>query len=224
MEVVTIQIWFHFDNFALSHQLPVLPPEIKVTCGSQNETVKIAGLGETTIIQDPAAKTFTWESWFPATKDPTWAHPHVHPPSVYVKNFTAWKDSGKPFRLIIIGDSWNVNVAATIEKFTYSERGGDVGTIHYSITCKEYKFITPRKLQQVQSTSVNAPQKAVMTVSSKPQRPNTREVPKEYRVKSGDTLSIIGRRFGIPWREIAAKNGIKAPYTIYANRTVLKLK
>lgn len=35
-----------------------------------------------------------------------------------------------------------------------------------------------------------------------------------YIVASGDTLSRIGARFGIPWRELAAANGIAAPWTI----------
>jgi len=43
-----------------------------------------------------------------------------------------------------------------------------------------------------------------------------------YKVKSGDTLSEIGARLGIDWREIAKLNGIKSPYPIYPGQ-VLKL-
>ncbi|GAU67696.1 N-acetylmuramoyl-L-alanine amidase [Streptomyces sp. NBRC 110611] len=35
-----------------------------------------------------------------------------------------------------------------------------------------------------------------------------------YTVKAGDTLSAVGRAHGVPWKEIAAANGIGAPYTI----------
>lgn len=38
---------------------------------------------------------------------------------------------------------------------------------------------------------------------------------KYYTVKSGDTLSGIGSRLGVNWRDIANKNGISSPYTIY---------
>lgn len=44
----------------------------------------------------------------------------------------------------------------------------------------------------------------------------------DYTVRSGDTLSGIGGRYGIDWRTIASINGIGAPYTIYPNQ-VLKL-
>lgn len=35
-----------------------------------------------------------------------------------------------------------------------------------------------------------------------------------YIVQKGDSLSKIGKKFGVKWRDIAAKNGIKFPWTI----------
>lgn len=43
-----------------------------------------------------------------------------------------------------------------------------------------------------------------------------------YTVKSGDTLSAIGKKLNIDWKVIAELNGIKSPYTIYAGQ-VLKI-
>lgn len=43
-----------------------------------------------------------------------------------------------------------------------------------------------------------------------------------YTVKSGDTLSEIGQKLGVDWKEIASLNGISAPYTIYPGQ-VLKI-
>lgn len=45
---------------------------------------------------------------------------------------------------------------------------------------------------------------------------------KTYKVVKGDTLSGIGQKTGKRWQDIAAVNGIKAPYTIYPNQ-ILKL-
>jgi lipoprotein NlpD len=39
-----------------------------------------------------------------------------------------------------------------------------------------------------------------------------------YRVRSGDTLHAIAFKFGLDWRNIAAWNGISAPYTIYPDQ------
>lgn len=41
-----------------------------------------------------------------------------------------------------------------------------------------------------------------------------------YTVRSGDCLSEIGERYGIDWRDIARKNGIGSPYTIYPGQVI----
>ena len=43
---------------------------------------------------------------------------------------------------------------------------------------------------------------------------------KTYTVKSGDTLSGIGAKLGVNWKDIAAKNGISSPYTIYPGQVL----
>lgn len=42
-----------------------------------------------------------------------------------------------------------------------------------------------------------------------------------YSVQSGDTLSLIGSRFGVSWKSIATYNGISSPYTIYVGEVLL---
>lgn len=42
-----------------------------------------------------------------------------------------------------------------------------------------------------------------------------------HTVVRGDTLSAIGKRYGVPWRDIAGKNGIKAPWIIRAGDVLL---
>ncbi len=43
-----------------------------------------------------------------------------------------------------------------------------------------------------------------------------------YKVQPGDSLSLIGEKLGLDWREIASLNGISSPYIIYTGQ-VLKL-
>ncbi len=47
--------------------------------------------------------------------------------------------------------------------------------------------------------------------------------PDSYRVKRGDTLLEVARRFGMGWQRLAALNGIQYPYVIYTGQ-VLRLK
>ena len=44
---------------------------------------------------------------------------------------------------------------------------------------------------------------------------------KAYTVKSGDTLSVIGQKLGVNWKDIASKNGISSPYTIYPGQKLI---
>lgn len=44
-----------------------------------------------------------------------------------------------------------------------------------------------------------------------------------YTVVKGDTLSGIGRKLGTRWQDIAERNGIAAPYTIYTARRLVAL-
>ena len=42
-----------------------------------------------------------------------------------------------------------------------------------------------------------------------------------YTVVSGDTLSGIGQKLGLNWKDIASKNGISSPYTIYPGQKLV---
>ena len=44
---------------------------------------------------------------------------------------------------------------------------------------------------------------------------------KKYVVVKNDTLSGIGKRFGVNWRDIAKDNGIETPYTIYPGQYLI---
>jgi LysM repeat protein len=44
--------------------------------------------------------------------------------------------------------------------------------------------------------------------------------PQVYVVEPGDTLAKVGKKLGIDWREIAAKNGLGYPYIIYTGQVL----
>lgn len=52
--------------------------------------------------------------------------------------------------------------------------------------------------------------------------PTPPPAPRTYTVVSGDSLSSIGSKTGVPWATIASLNGINSPYVIYIGQ-VLKL-
>lgn len=54
--------------------------------------------------------------------------------------------------------------------------------------------------------------------SSSAPAPSQPQGSSNYIVVRGDTLSGIGKKLGINWKDIASYNGITSPYTIYVNQ------
>ena len=140
------QFWLSNNAGKDKMQLPVLPEQITITHDSQNESVFVAGLGEVTFIQDPTAEAYEWNSWFPAV-----AHQGMNirkkklkKPQEYVDKIEEWIASKKPIKFSITGTK--IKTFCSIEKWNYYERGGDPGTLYYTITLKEYREIKVRKL------------------------------------------------------------------------------
>lgn len=207
------QMWITHNGEKEKMQIPVLPEQFNIQNGSNNDSINIAGLGEIVIMQNRPAYQFTFSSFFPAKK-----YPGVSPtasPLTFVEKILKWKASDKPVHFIIT--NCKIDKYCTIENFQYYEKGGDVGTIYYSITLKEYREITVRQVKVKIET-----QKA--TVTPKTERVNNTTKAKTYTVKRGDCLWNIAKAQlgnGSRWKEIYNLNkGVigSNPNLIYAGQ------
>ncbi|MCO5387791.1 MAG: LysM peptidoglycan-binding domain-containing protein [Desulfosporosinus sp.] len=91
------------------------------------------------------------------------------------------------------------------------ELRGFEGDIYYTVMLKEDRKIVPR---QIDVAVVGATIQAVSTVGpeNRPAVASTTVSPATYTVVSGDSLSLIGKRLGIPWSTIYANNkGVVGP-------------
>ncbi|MFD1135576.1 LysM peptidoglycan-binding domain-containing protein [Paenibacillus urinalis] len=113
-----------------------------------------------------------------------------------------WQRSGKPVRFIVTNTP--INLAVTIRSFTYEERGGEPGDIYYTLTLKEYVFVSFRKTSDTTAKSTSS-----ATKKAEKQRPNEKTTPKSYTIKSGDSLWKIAQKVyknGDDWRKIYDAN------------------
>ena len=143
------EIWLTYDTYRETIQIPVNPPELKVSSGSQNESYNVLNLGEVTVFQKPKAAVFIFESFFPKLPGP---YLDISPdklwePQLYIDRIDLWRVGYHPVRFIVTDSE--INTLCSIEDFSWSERGGDVGTIYYSLTLKEYPVLTPRVLKNI---------------------------------------------------------------------------
>ena len=144
------EFWMSNDTGNSKFMFPVLPEQIKITCDNGNETVSVAGLGEVTIIQDPSAKVFEFQSHFPAV-----VHQGIQAtirnkqslllkPQEYVDLIEQWIASRKPVKFTVTDPK--IGLFCSIENFTYHEQGGDPGTLYFNIKLKEYREVKVRKI------------------------------------------------------------------------------
>ena len=211
------EIWLTHNGETEKIRLPVLPEVINIKKGAMNTSVKIQGLGEVVIKQDPAAVIISFSSFFPATHFPGVQVKDLTPPSDLKDKITIWQKSTKPVHLVVT--STTITLFVTIEDFTYFERGGDVGTLHYTLTLKEYREVSARQ--------VTVEDKVAKLPASVPTRVDNRAPEKTHTVVKGDNLWTIAAKTlgnGSRYTEIFELNQdiIKNANLIYPGQ-VLKL-
>lgn len=183
---IKYQMWLTYNAEKEKIQLPVLPESFQTKNGSSNDSVDITGLGEITIMQSRPALQFSFSSFFPAAKFPGLQVSSITKPLTLIQKINTWKASRTPVHFICT--ACRVDLYCTIEKFDYSEEGGDPGTYQYSITLKEYREITVRQVK------VDIPKKEATVQKEEPRVDNSVQ-PKTYTVKSGDCLWNIAKKY-----------------------------
>ena len=212
------QMWLTFNGEKEKLRFPVLPSIITVTKGSKNQSISITELGEITIIQGRPAVKISFSSFFPATPFPGVEAGDITPPLAIKDTITRWQVSKKPVHFILTGQ--NIDLFVTIEDFIYNEVGGDIGTLNYTLSLKEYREISVRQVKVEIKTQT-------ATVKQDTARVDNTVPPKTYTVKSGDCLWNIAKAHlgnGARYTEIynLNKDIIKNPNLIYPGQ-VLKM-
>ena len=177
------QMWITGNAEAEKLRIHVLPEKFTVSIGSKNSSVDVAGLGEIVVKQSRPAYQFKFSSFFPARGFPGLSVSSLSPPQSCVKKIESWIDGKKPVHVIVTGVG--IDVYCTIESFSRYEQGGDVGTIYYDISLKEYREVTLRKVKVEQKQA---------TVEKTETRVDNTTAPKTYTVKKGDCLWNIAKQ------------------------------
>lgn len=130
-------IFLSINNRKEIIKIPVLPKDYDIQSPQNNEKYNTVKYGDINLLGNKGLKTITWSSFFPARKyrfnrdDSMKAYE-------YVEKIEEWRDKKLPIRLIIINTP--INLAVTIDDFTYKEQDG-TGDVYYTIKFSEFKFI-----------------------------------------------------------------------------------
>jgi nucleoid-associated protein YgaU len=104
-----------------------------------------------------------------------------------VKRLLSWKNTRTPCQFFIANAK--ISKFCYIEKLDYWEDGNDVpGDIRFSISLKEYRDVSIRKIELDKQGNVTTPE-------LKFDRVNGKAPPRTYTIKAGDTLYRIARKY-----------------------------
>jgi hypothetical protein len=182
--------------------LPVNPPELEISDETGGKTYELSGIGEMNVIKGPALTSVSFSSLLPSINAsyPFIVDPNFSYPDYYISKIRGWMASRRPVRFIFTGGTFNLNMAASINKFDWKEVAGS-GDIEYTLGLKEYVFYGAKPVV-IKNNQASTKQQS---------RPSDKEQPKTYTLVSGDTLIKVARiQLGNEsrWREIQKLNGI----------------
>lgn len=166
-------------------QLPVNPETVKISRSGNNSSMTIIGLGEITNIQEPKSAVISFSGIFPKAYFPGCAVKKLLLPHYYITVITNWQKEKLPVRIYIT--ACDIVWYTSIESFSYSQSGGDVGSYDYSLTLKQYQMIRVRRINITKNKTAQTQKKKSSRISSKSK-------PKTYTVKSGDSLYNIAKQ------------------------------
>ena len=203
---------YHF--FIGDLELPYAPSKLKVTIGSNNDTVDLINGDEINILKNPKLTEISFDAELPRGRQYAFANKLISS-KTYTDYFEQLKLSKKPVRLVItrpnpfrngstgIGgtkaDFESTNIVVSLESYDLEESAENAYDITVSLKFKQYReYGTVKKV--VKNKVATEPKDVTET--------------KNYTVVSGDCLWKISRKFygtGTKWK------------TIYnANKTVIE--
>ncbi|WP_212758517.1 LysM peptidoglycan-binding domain-containing protein [Paenibacillus sinopodophylli] len=216
--MIKYEIWLSYNNKEDEFQLPVNPGKIEIADGTNSKTFDVIGLGEVSTLLGRKLSEVSFSGFFPSlsaraykvgavTADPFVSADTQLEPKAYVEYIEKWMVTRRPIRFIFNGGSFGINMAASIESFDWSEVAGGGGDIEYSIKLKQYIFYGPKKYKVVTAEAT----KVATLVDNGKERPNEKQTPKTYTLRSGDSLWKVAKTQlgdGARWKEIQTLNKI----------------
>ena len=179
----TYQMWLLWNGGESKFQFPILPEEINIQYDGGSASLDIDGLGEATLKRDRGARRISFSSIFPTEKVSGYQREGIANPEVIVSFFDFWMRNNTVLQFVVTGTQ--IRMFCTVEVFTVSEKGGDIGTIHFNLRLKEYKKTGIRQ--------VNVSELGTAVIDGSGGRIDNREAVRSYTVKTGDYLIKIAR-------------------------------
>lgn len=223
---------FYLNDF----RLPVTPSKLQLKISNQNKTANLINEGEINILKDAGLTEITFDFLLPNMRYPFAVYTDgFKSADYYLDKLEKLKTGKKPFQFIVTRkDSrgfFDTNIKVSLEDYTITEDAEKYGfDVFVSVKLKQYKDYCTKVLIVKDNTSSstgggNSNAKTTKTASVKQSRTSNQKIPNTYKVKKGDTLWSIAKRYyddGNRYTEIVKLNNLKNANLIKEGQ-VLKL-
>lgn len=175
---------FLIDSKGSRFHFPVNPEELNIRREKGYETVNILSLGEYDFPTGEKVKEIAFSSFFPIKYDSYCRYQNIPNPLVATNKFNTLVKNKEVVRLII--SKTDINVLVIVSAHDTSFKGGEPGDIYFDLTFRTWRKPSIRLKGESQAVWIAGK-------SQGSDRPNTKQAPKTYIVKSGDSLSKIAK-------------------------------
>lgn len=185
-----MEIWLSKNN-SDKIRLPINPSEIGSQFTTNFTDIVLSSGYEKTVLAGKNLKTTTVSSFFP--KNPTYymSEQDILEPMEYVKKIEDWMVMENNIVLLQVTGT-NISRYVTIRDFQWSEQGGAVGDIDYTLELKEYQPVLYKIIGEAAgATKTEDKSKPGSSTSNRPA--STANKPTSYTVKKGDSLWKISK-------------------------------
>lgn len=212
--------------------LPITPGELKISSGSNNETVTLINEGEVNLLKSPSLMEVEFEARFPMRKFPYSRDPN--PFDEYFNLFTSAKENKQPVRFNVIRTTpkgvatWGTTATTenldanlySIEELATNESADEGDDVLVEFKLKKYKTYGIKKLPtEVPATTSTANE--IRSEETSPKATADASKSESYTIKSGDCLWAIAKKFygnGAEWKKIYEANKTVIEETANKNR------
>lgn len=141
-------------------RLPVNPTKLPDEKDNENGEYNVLGIGPIMIPRTPKLRVVSISSFFPGRNIPGLVVGTFQPPDHYVSFFQSAMDNRSvlvytPVRYYPDGTPFMTGATGfecIVTKFTYEDRGGEVGDIYYDLEITEYRDYSPISMQIASSS------------------------------------------------------------------------
>lgn len=177
-------------------RLPVNPSKLPEEKDNENREYNVLGIGPIMVPRTPKLRVVPISSFFPGRNIPGLVVGTFRPPDYYVNYFQSAMDNRSvlvytPVRYYPDGTPFMIGSTGfecIVTKFTYEDRGGEVGDIYYDLEVTEYRDYSPISMQ-IASSSGGSSSAVSSGVSAAASASMTRAAPATYSTSASSQQS-----------------------------------